>query len=438
MNFFRAIAVLASVGPIFAQYGGPAILARGQSPGATSPAQIDFRPFLSVTGVYDHGLNGVSVEANGSPVNDSSYGVSLGFGVSGSHSWKRTQLGLIYAGNYTHYSKTFYDGVNGQNLQLSITHQLSRHAMLSLATAAVYYGSNQASPTLPQIIAFDPATTYIPTNDFFDTRTFSLSSQANLTLQRSARLSYNFGGDVFLTRRRSSALYGGEGAGAHADVQYRLSRRSTIGGGYSFMHYLFTGIAGSTDTHTVTGSYSRILSRSAQFSAFAGAARYENLFVEIVPIDPAIAAVIGISSAQRVSYQAHIIPTVGARISKVVPRGTVFVSASHGINPGNGLFLTSTSTNAGIGYSYTGLRRWSISVGANYNESNSEGNVIGNYGSYSGNVAISRQIMRMTHGVLGFNARKYTSGDFKNYNKWAYAVNLGVSFSPGDIPMRFW
>jgi hypothetical protein len=160
--------------------------------------------------------------------------------------------------------------------------------------------------------------------------------------------------------------------------------------------------------------------------------------VQIVPIDPAIAAVIGISSAQRVSYQANFTPNLGARLSKVVPRGTVFLSASHGINPGNGLFLTSTATDASAGYSYTGLRRWSITAGANYDKSNSQGNVIGSYGSYSASLSASRQVARMTHGVLGFNARKYESGDFKNYNKWAYSVNLGVTFAPGDIPIRFW
>jgi hypothetical protein len=44
----------------------------------------------------------------------------------------------------------------------------------------------------------------------------------------------------------------------------------------------------------------------------------------------------------------------------------------------------------------------------------------------------------MTHGVLSFNARKYDSPDFKNYNKWTYGVSLGLSFSPGDIPVRLW
>ena len=165
---------------------------------------------------------------------------------------------------------------------------------------------------------------------------------------------------------------------------------------------------------------------------------YENTFVELVPIDPAIAAIIGISSAQRVSYQAHIIPNLAGRLSKTVPRGTIFLSATHGINPGNGLFLTSTTTDIGGGYNYTGIRRWSISASGIYNTSTSQGNVLGQYGSYSATANVSRQVARMTHGVLGFYARKYDSSTFTNYNKWTYGMSLGLSFTPGDIPVRLW
>ena len=438
MNFVRVIAVLATVSPLFAQYGGPAILARGQSPGPMAATQIDFRPFVSVQGTYDTGLNGVSVGANGAPVNDASFGVFVSFGVSGLHSWKHTKIGVNYSGGYTLYGKSFYSGVSSQGLQLSITHQLSRRATFSMSNNAVMYGSNTASPTLPPTVAFDPATTYVPTNDFFNSPTFSLSTQASVTIQKSTRISYSIGGDAFLTRRRSSALYGSEGIGAHGDVMYRLSPRSTIGGIFQYMHYSFTGIYGGTDMYTVAASYSRSFFRTVEMSATGGISQFENVFVETVPIDPAVAAVIGVSSAQRVTYVKNLMPNLSFRLSKVVPRGTVYIYASNGLTPGNGLFLTSTSTTAGVGYNYTGLRRWALSAGANYNTSTSYGNVVGQYGSYTANLSASRQVAPMTHGVLGFNLRKYDSGDFQNYNKWSYGVSLGLTFSPGDIPVRLW
>jgi hypothetical protein len=438
LNFVRAIAALASVSPLFAQYGGPAILARGQAPAAMATSQIDFRPYATLSGVYDSGLNGVAVDAKGTLVSDASPGVAVDLGVSGLHSWKHTKIGLNYSGSFSHYAKSFYDGITSQNLQLSITHQLSRHTVLSLNNAAALYGSNRTAPSLPQTVEFDPTTTYVPTNDFFDNRTITLSSQGTLSMQRSTRTSLSVGGDGFVVRRRSTALYGVTGVGAHGDIQYRASRRSTVGVMYSYMHYAFNGIYSGTDSHTVGVTYSLLLSRSTQLSGTGGISRYENVFVQTVAIDPAIAALIGISSAQRVSYQANIIPNVAFRLSKIVPRGTVFLYASHGLNPGNGLFLTSTSTTAEVGYNYTGVRHWSISTGASYNRSLSVGNVLGEYSTYAVNLRASRQVARATHAVFSFNARKYDSGDFQNYNKWAYGVRLGLSFSPGEIPLRLW
>src|SRR4051812_48901238 len=171
LNLVRAVAALAIASPLFAQYGGPAILARGQAPGAMEPTQIDFRPFVSFSGVYESGLNGVAVDERGVPVNDDSFGVSLTFGVSGSHAWKHTRLGLSYSGGLSHYKRSFYDGVNSQNFQLSVTHQFSRHSALNFNNSVVFYGSNHVTPTLPPALDFDPATANIPTNDFFDTRT---------------------------------------------------------------------------------------------------------------------------------------------------------------------------------------------------------------------------------------------------------------------------
>jgi len=378
------------------------------------------------------------VDAQGLPVNDSSFGFSLNFGVSGNHAWKRTKLGLNYSSGFTHYAKGFYSGLGSNSFQLSIIHQLSRHSSLNFNNSVVLYGENRATPTLPPTLDFDPSTNNIPTNDFYDTRTLTASSSVGYTIQRSSRLSFGFMGDAFLTRRRSDALYGSKGIGAQGDVMYRISRKTTIGVMYSYTRYSFTGIAGGTDAHAVSGVYSRVLTRNTQISTFAGATQYENVFVQLVPVDPAIAAVIGYGTVQRVFYIKAIQPTGGGRISWVVPRGIFFANASSGINPGNGLFLTSTSVNVGGGYNYTGLRTWALSAGANYDNSYSKGNVYGNYGSYSGNLSASRQIAPYTHAVLSIFVRKYKSGDFNNYNKWAYGANLGVSFSPGDIPVRLW
>lgn len=424
--------------PVFAQYAGPAVLARGQAPAAMATPQIDFRPVLSIEGIYDSGLNGVAVDANGNLTNTAAYGVSVSAGVSGLHSWKHTTLGLDYRAGIQHYVKhSFFDGTN-QSLLLGVTHALTRHTSLAIRQSAGISSGPFSTLAMPQTVPFDPATTYVPTSEFFDNRTIYLSSQADFTFQKSARLSFNFGADGFLTRRRSSALYGMTGAAARSDVQYRLSRRTTVGGGYNYSHYSFIGIFSSTDIHAAVLSFATRLTRSMEVSTTVGASRIESKFVQSVPLDPAVAALLGRSVGTAVAYSIRYVPNVAARISQVVPRGVIFVNGARGVTPGNGLFLTSTLTTVGTGYTYTGLRRWSVSGSASYNRAKSIGNVIGTYGGYTASFGVSRQIVRYTHGILSLNMHKYESGDFQNYNKWTYSARLGIGFTPGDIPLRLW
>jgi hypothetical protein len=355
-------------------------------------------------------------------------------------------LGLDYRFSFRHYiNQGFYDG-SDQMLMLGITHQLSRHWMFSLRESAGLYSQNYGAPTLNSTIPFDPSTAYLPTNDFFDNRTIYVSSQADLRVQKSTRLSFDIGGDAFLTRRRSTALYGNKGAGARGDIQYRVSRGITLGGAYSYTHYAFTGILSSTDVHGGVGSFSMRLSKTMELGATGGFAFYETKFVRVVPIDPAVAAIIcrppGLTTepcvASQLFYGRNWTPSFSGRLSKTVPRGVLYLSAGRSITPGNGLFLTSTSTSLAAGYGYTGLRRWSINTNASYSFSNSVGNVLGQYSGFVFTANVSRSLWSSTHFVFGLNARKYGSSDFNNYNKWSYGVHVGLGFTPGDYPLRLW
>ncbi len=438
MNFVRAAALLACANPIFAQFGGPSILVRGQAPTGMAASQIDFTPSLGVNASYNSGLGGVSLDAQGLPTNDSSYGISVNAGISGTHLWKHTRLGLNYGISAQHYTQaSFFDGIN-QNLSLGLTHSLSRHSVLSINIGAGISSQNNTAPTLLSTVPFDPGTLYRPTNDFFDNRTAYGSTQVNLTMQRSTRLSFSLGVTGNLTRRRSTALFGDTGEGARGDMQYRLSRRSTVGVGYNYNHFTFTGIASSTDVHAVVGTYSLLVARGTEFSGFAGVARYETKFVQFVALDPVVAALLGITSAQRVTYSSNFTPNFSLRLSHVVKRGSISGGVTRGILPGNGLFLTSTNTSYLVAYSYSGLRRWSVGTSASYNVSDSVGNVLGQYKNYSANLNVGRRVAPHTNGIFNFSMNHADSLDFKSYNKWQYSVNLGLNFTPGDVTVRFW
>jgi len=424
--------------PLFAQYAGPAILSRGDAPSGMSSAQLTFRPFVELTGVYDTGLAGVSVNEAGDLGSVSSAGVQLGFGVSGSHAWRHTRIGLDYHGSIRHYTKaTNYDQVD-QSMMLGIQHQFSRHVSFSLRNSAGMFSRDNGLLGLPQTIPFDPSQSYIPTTDFFDNRTIYGSSMADLIFQKSMRLSFALGGGGFTTRRRSTALYGVVGVTAHGDVQYRLSRRTTIGANYMYNHFSFNHIFSSTDLHGLNATYAIQISRQLEFTGYAGAMRVETKFIQTVPVDPAVAAIIGITQGTQVVYSIRTVPNVSARLSRTFSRGVFFIDGGHTVTPGNGLFLTSASTVVGAGYNYTGLRRWSFSAGANYSNNNSIGNVTGNYTGYTGTLSASRKLSHSLHSILSVSGRNYGSSDFTKYNRTIYEASFGFGFAPGDVPVRIW
>ena len=400
--------------------------------------QIEFRPYADLTGVYDTGLSGVAVNSQGQLGNETSPGLELTYGISGVHSWRHTKIGLDYRGSIRRYlHDTSYDSTD-QSLMLGIVHQVSRHVSVTLNESLGLFSRNYGLPGLSSTVPFDPSTTYAPTTDFFDNRTEYLSTQASLVIQKTARLSFSVGGDGFEVRRSSSALYGVIGASAHADVQYRLTRRSTIGANYTFTHYDYIGVLSGTDMHGVSGVYSVRISRWLEFSGSAGIFRAETRFIQDVPVDPAIAALIGTPEGTVVLDRIDHVVSGSGRLSRTFPKGVAYISGGRGVTPGNGLFLTSVTDTAMAGYNYTGLRRWSLSASVGYSRADSIGNVMGTYGGTTGTLSASRQIIHNVHGIASFSARQYSSASFALYNRLIYDVRVGVGYSPGDIPLRIW
>jgi hypothetical protein len=438
LKLTRVVGLLACALPTWAQYAGPAILSRGEAPASMSAPEIRFRPYADFMAGWSSGLAGVQVSKPGELASASAYYMSLGWGVSGTHLWRHTKVGLDYNGSLQHnFRQSFYDSIN-QNILLSVTHQLSRRTTLTLAESAGMFTQLGRFVGMPDTVLFDPSTAYIPRTDFFDNRTFYVSSTAGLTMRKTARLSFSIAGIGFLTRRRSSALAGVVAVGAQGDMQYRLSRRSTVGFSYQYQRYKFTRVFGSSDAHLAAVSYSLGISQYLEFSAFAGGARIETSFLQTVPLDPVIAALLGINNTNLVSHQSQWGPALGGRLARRFRTGVAYVSAGHSITPGNGLFLTSFQTSIAGGYSYTGLRKWSCSIGAEHDRARSLGNIVGEYNTTTGNASASRQIYRMLHFVATYSARSYGSADYSGYNRIIQTVAVGIGFAPGDVPIRMW
>jgi hypothetical protein len=431
-----ALAICAA--PAFGQYAGPAILSRGDGPAAMATPQVDFRPFFELTGGYSTGLEGVTVNSQGIPATAPSAAVQISGGVSGVHTWKHTQIALNYTAALSRYpNDSFYDS-STQGLLFSLTHQFTRHAVFSLRENAGMYWRTPTPIGLSETVPFDASTTYAPATDFYDNRTMFTSTQANFRLQKSNRLSFDLGGNSNLTRRQSTVLYGVGGVGAQGDVQYRWTRRSTIGAAYSYMHFAYRGVFSASDIHSVNGTYAIQLTRTLELSAFGGFSRVETKIVQAVPVNPEIGILLGISEGAVIIHTTGYRPNFSARLSRTFSRGVAFLSGGHSETPGNGLFLMSSATNAAAGYTFTGLRLWSFSAQAAYSTAESTGNVLGRYTTISGGLSASRQIRRYVHVIATFSARQYESPDFAGYNRFTSDARLGLGFTPGDIPLRIW
>jgi len=291
---------------------------------------------------------------------------------------------------------------------------------------------------LSQTLPFDPVATELPTTDYFNNRTIHASSNAHLLLQKSTRLSFSLGGGMHVTRRRSRALFGSDVIQSSGDVQYRLTGRSTIGASYGYGNFKFTRISGSTDVHSVLGTFAMRLSRLVEFSSYAGVMRPEMKFLQTVPLDPVIQELLGVTSGTTVVHRVFWSGQFGGRISRQFPNGVAFFTGGRRVNPGNGLFLTSVVNNLTGGYAYTGLRRWSFRTGVSRHWSDSIGNVRGKYQTTTANLAASRILRYQLHLTMNYALRQYQSGHFANYNRVGHNLNVGLSWSPGELPLRIW
>jgi hypothetical protein len=433
------LAAAVSAAPVYAQYAGPAVLSRGDAPSSMASSQIDFRPFVNFAGVYTAGLSGLASSGTGQTTDFiNSAGFLLSFGISGMHSWQHTKLGVDYVGSITRYTRATYGDFDNQALLFTLNHEFTPHINFTLHGGSTISSQPLLAPSLPQTVNFDPTSIYNPTTDFYSSRTLSENTVAALTLQKSARLSFNMSGFGSLVDRHGQGLYSVTGVGATGDVQYRLSSHTTAGANYSYMHYEFHGTFNATDSHSVSGTYAIKLSPSVEVSGFGGVTRMETKFVQSVPISPVLAVLIGLRSASIINHSIFTHPSYNMRLSKTFPRGVAYLGSSYSITPGNGLFLTSTALAGTAGYSYTALKGWGFGVNGGYTRATSITNVIGEYASMTGGISAAHQLSHFLHVTCNALTAKYSSSGFAGYNQFTYSVNLGLAFSPGDVPLRVW
>lgn len=415
---------------------GPAILSRGAGPAfGDSEALMNLRPFFSLQGVYDTALTPVSVNAAGKIPEHRDYGGEVGFGVVGSRRWRYTFLGINYRGNVRKYGRqSYYDG-SDHTLSLGVTRTLSRRTYLTLRQAAGTFSRGTFLGSGYELV--DPSFANIPFYELFDSRTYYVSPMADLTFQKSTRLSFNIGGSGSFVRRRSSALVGTNGYNARGDVAYRLTRRTTMGVDYAFSRYEFTRGFGSSDYHVASFNLSAQLGRSWELGFRAGAGRAETTSLRRIALDPILAAITGQQTILVGYHNVQFLPNGGARLSRVFGRSILSFNAETGLSPGNGLYLASRSQSAGLTYSYASRRRVNVGLWSGYGSYSSIARDIGKYQSFYGGAGFTYRLLDWLHFSSNYGARR-NEADGGRFRRLDHRVQLGLAFSPGEFPLRLW
>lgn len=406
-------------------YGGPAPLSREFSSALGGP-QMSLTPYVEITGIYDSGLEGITVNSQGSRTT-AAMGTQYTLGLSAAHTWRHTRLGFNYSGSASRYfNATPYNNSN-QALSFAIRHTLSRHTVLSMSTSGGIFSLGFAQPTV--------SSSYQPALDIFGNRSSMFNTQIGLLIQKTARLSFGLSGSGGLTHQTSSVVYDIGSVGVSADAQYRLTPRTTAGVSYSFYHFMYPGSFTSASYHSVGGSYAVALSRRTEISVSAGFMRSGSSYYETLPLDPLLAFLIGSRSAVVIHREVERLPSGSGRITRSFARGSASFSGGYTVIPGNGLFLATVGTTLSGSYSYTGFRQWTFSAGGNYSHGKSIGTALGYYGTSGASLSASRQIGRITHAVISFSAVRYDSVTVNYYNRLIYQARIGLGFSPGSIPL---
>jgi len=414
---------------------GPSLLSRQGGARLLPQTPLAFRPYLRVNGIYDTGLTPVSVNAVGNIPNVSAAGVEAAVGAYLFRTSQQTQVGLDYKGDFRHYTReTYFDG-SDHFLSLNVIHQPSRKVMLTFRESAGTFG--RAFGFSNPVASFDTTFSQAPANELFDNRTHYLSSQADVLYIKSVRTSFNLGGDGFLVRRRSGALFGVTGATARADAAYRLTRHVSVALDYRFNHFAFTKSFGASDIHSVGGNLAIRLSRRWETALRAGFARVETQALARVNIDPVVAAIIGQTVGIEAFYKVEYLPSFAARLTRSFQRALLEFRYARDVTPGNGIFLTSRMDSVDASYTFTGLRRWNLGLNAGYSKMTSLTQEFGDYKGYTAGAGLTRNLGKSIHLVVRWDVRQFETS-VTDFNRLIHRATLGFAFSPGDVPLALW
>jgi len=419
-------------------YSGPAVLSRSFSTNRPVIFQNQaWTELFGVSGVYDTGVTKVT-NPDGSPGDAALSGVQLKWSLTGTHYFHHDVLAASYSGNYTNYSGP--GGYNGANnsMMVDYTHVISRHVSLNLLESGAILSQNYilANPYLGSASITGTSISSSPNVQISDEGLKQFTSHADLTWQKTARLSFVFGASWFGVSYDNPTLLSSTGEQARADVVYRLTRKTSVGAYYSFTNYLYQRGVGNSNFGTAGLIYSYALSRSMQLRLRGGLSNVRSQGQETVQIAPAIAALLGQSSGIIDSRTTTLTNDISAQFVKDFRHGaTASIAFAHGVSPGNGLFMTSEQQSISASATTPFLRRYALMVGFGRDTLVAIGQNLSNYASDYGRISITR---RFNRGVACDFSTEFRHYDLASPGAARNELRLVSGFTWGPGEGRLW
>lgn len=419
-------------------YDGPAILGRGgYGVGVKGRDRMPLRFQVSANGTYDSNILGYSLNPDGEFRDRDAFGYSIMAGANGQYQWKRSYVGVNYAGDYQHLSgSSFYNGSN-HRLNVGYGNRVARQWELSSRLAAGTSNRFLNNYGGYGVAASEFELQTVPMDELFDSRMYYIGNETSATYIKSSRNSVRFLGMVNSIRRKAPGLSDMQTYGAGSDWVYRLDRRSSVGVSYLFGHYDFTKQFGESDIHTLGVHYSKALGRFGEIRLSLMGLQQSTVGVREFALDPILAAILGRPTGREVFESNNLLYGFNGSIGKTLARSSFSVRAGRGIMPGNGFFMTSINEYVGGTASYTLHRKVNLGGDVSYSRMSSLGFASGSFRGWMTGGGISYHLFRN----LGVNGRfSWRTNDLQqsNYARSGFRATVGITYSPGDGVYSLW